>query len=416
MKNNMRRILKIRFKSVLIFVVCALISFGWNSNCDAETDTDEVVYDDGDLVEVKRKEYGLIARDVAEVKVGSEPDFWEVYIRHKKENKVREVRLTKRICKRKRNYKTYIVANNVKDFFPKTYGSILVDKKNRVLFTGITSCYYFVNHNSSKQCDKAFHREHPYLNKVVEKNVTKTWGDNNMFAYVKNNKLHITGEIISYLTGKDECYQCDTVQTFFEGQGNNIKQVICGENYVTGCNIFVLMKDGSVWGIGRNNRKLISPSEQKKYSEFVKIIDSGVKQIAASTDNVAIVKEDNSLWVWGRIFKSKKKIYSATPQKVANNVEEVALSEVRQGESWPLCSILAFLKENHKAYGIGYNQGYAFTERYKKGWHSKPVLLMKNVKHVYVTYGSTLMLNQKNELYWSGEQGWYSGYYWIREK
>ena len=66
--------------------------------------------------------------------------------------------------------------------------------------------------------------------------------------------------------------------------------------YVTGCNIFVLMKDGSVWGIGRNNRKLISSSKKKKYSQFVKIMDGGVKQIAACTDHVLVVKKDNTLW------------------------------------------------------------------------------------------------------------------------
>lgn len=152
-----------------------------------------------------------------------------------------------------------------------------------------------------------------------------------MFAYVKNNKLFITGGIMGELVGKGEedCYKYNTVQTFFDGKGNQIKQVICGENYVTGCNIFVLMKDGSVWGIGRNNRKLISASKKKKYSQFVKIMDGGVKQIAACTDHVLVVKKDNTLWGWGRTFKSLKKKYSATPRKLANNIKEVAVSETR---------------------------------------------------------------------------------------
>lgn len=370
--------------------------------------SDEVIYNSGDgQVDVCRKKYGLIAKNVTEVKVASEPDFWELLIRQKK--KVKEVILCEKVNRGK--YKTYTVSTKCKKFHPLLDGGIIVDNKNRVLFTGICTCGYFVKHTSKKQCDKAYNRKHPYINKVVETNVEKTWGDNNMFAYVKNNNLYITGEIIGSLLGKagEDCYKYDTVQTYFEGKGNQIKQVICGENFM-GCNIFVLMKDGSVWGIGKNNRKLISSSKQKNYGDFVKIIDSGVKQIAASTDNVAIVKEDNTLWTWGRTTKSKKKRYSATPQKIANNVKEVAVSEVRQGEFLPLRSIIVYLKKNHKAYGIGYNQGYAFTDRYKKGWHSTPVFLMKNVKHVYASYGSTLMLNRKNELYWSGEQGWHGGY------
>lgn len=374
---------------------------------------DEVIFDNGDgYVYVNRKKYGLIAKNVTEVKVASKPDFWELLIRQKR--KVKEVILCEKV--NSRNYKTYTVSTNCKKFYPQVEGGIIVDNKNRVLFTGICTCGYFVNHTSKKQCDKAYNREHPYIDKVVETDVQNTWGDNRMFAYVKNNNLYITGDIIGSLFGKagEDCYKYDTVQTYFEGKGDQIKQVVCGENFME-CNIFVLMEDGSVWGIGNNNRKLISASNTKKYMDFVKIIDSGVKQIAASTDNVAIVKDDNTLWTWGRTTKSEKKKYSATPQKIANNVKEVAVSEVRQRELSTFRSIIVYLKKNHKAYGIGYNQGYAFTDRYKKGWHSTPVFLMKNVKHVYASYGSTLMLNRENELYWSGKQGWHAGYVAIKK-
>lgn len=305
----------------------------------------------------------------------------------------------------------YTVADNCKNIYPQIDGNITVDKDNRVLFTGICTCGFFVKHTSKKQCDKAYNQKHPYIDQVVETDVEKSWGDNEMFAYVKNNTLHITGLIIGLLMGKGgECYKYDTVQTYFEGRGDQIKQVVCCMDFATKCNIFVLMQDGSVWGIGRNNRKLISASKKKNYSKFVKIIDGGVKQIAACANNVAVVKKDNTLWIWGRTVKSKKKKYSATPKKIANNVKEAALS-IAGGT--PLRSIIVYLKKNNKAYGIGYNYnnggGYAFTNRYKKGLNSKPVLLMKNVKHVYAAYASTLMLTRNNKLYWSGMQGWYGG-------
>ena len=311
----------------------------------------------------------------------------------------------------------YTVAANCKNIYPQIDGNITVDTNNRVLFTGICTCGFFVKHTSKKQCKEAYNQKHPYIDQVVETDVEKSWGNNNMFAYVKNNTLYITGSIMGKLVRKtgDGCYKYDTVRAFFEGRGNQVQQVVCCQDFASGCNIFVLMQDGSVWGIGRNNRKLISNSKKKNYPQFVKIIDGGVKQIAACINNVAVVKKNNTLWIWGRTIQSKKKKYSATPRKIAANVKEVAVSTA---ESMPIRSIIVYLKKNHKAYGIGNNyngQGYAFTNRYKKGWHSKPVLLMKNVKHVYAATDSTLMLTRKNNLYWSGAQGWYLGCYNIKE-
>ena len=320
-------------------------------------------FDNGEEKSVWCTRYDLIAKNVKKVYIGSEPDFWELYIQQK--NKISEVQLTE---KKHGKYGIYTISKKYKNVFPQIDGNLAIDKKNNVLFSGITTCGFFVNHVSKKQCNKAYHLKHPYNDIIVETNVKKAWGNNNMFAYVKNNKLFITGGIMGELVGKGEedCYKYNTVQTFFDGKGNQIKQVICGENYVTGCNIFVLMKDGSVWGIGRNNRKLISASKKKKYS--------------------------------------------ATPRKLANNIKEVAVSETRIDD---FLSIIVYLTKNNKAYGLGYNYnmegGYAFTNRYKKGWNSKPVFLMKNVKHVYAAEGSTIMLKKNNSLYWSGQQAGYGG-------
>lgn len=172
------------------------------------------------------------------------------------------------------------------------------------------------------------------------------------------------------------------------------------------------MNDGSVWGIGANEHKLISNSKKKNYRSFVKIIDGGVTQIAASREQIAVVKEDNTLWIWGRDMKKSKRKYSATPKKIADNVSEVAVSTYQIYDTYP---IVVYLKKDGSAYGMGYNytdknEGFAvFTDKYKKGWNRKPVLLMKNVKHVYAATNATLMLTNKKELYWTGSQGWYGG-------
>ena len=369
-------------------------------------DPAEYIWIADDQKEIRRTKYGLIAKNVSEVYIGVQPSFWQVYIRQKE--KVKEVRLTE---KKRGKYEKYTVAVNCKNIYPQLDGNITVDTNNRVLFTGIYTCDFFVKHTSKKECKEAYNQKHPYIDQVVETDVEKSWGNNNMFAYVKNNTLYITGGIMGELVGKggEDCYKYDTVRTYFEGRGNQVQQVVCCEDFALKCNIFVLMQDGSVWGIGRNNRKLISNSKKKNYPRFVKIIDGGVKQIAACINNVAVVKKNNTLWTWGRTLQSKKKRYSATPRKIASNVKEVAVSTAG---SMPIRSIIVYLKKNNKAYGIGYNYGGGgapFTNRYKDDWHSKPVLLMKNVKHVYAATASTLMLTKKNKLYWSGTQSWYGG-------
>ncbi|MCI5495931.1 MAG: hypothetical protein MR407_06305 [Roseburia sp.] len=371
----------------------------------------ETWFADGEHLSVARRRYGLIAKNVDEVRLNSDSDFFEVYIRQN--NKFKEVQLTE---KKGKKYKMGTVAVNAKVSYPTDNGDITVDAQNRVLFTGFTTCDYWAKHTSKKQCEKAGRWAHPYIDKVMETDVANTWSGNDMFAYCKNNdnRLYITGPIIASLTGHTDeyCYKYDTVKTYFEGSADQIKQVVC---YATGggrSSIFVLMNDGSVWGIGANEHKLISNSKKKNYRSFVKIIDGGVTQIAASRDQIAVVKEDNTLWIWGRDMKKSKRKYSATPKKIADNVSEVAVSTYQIYDRYP---IVVYLKKDGSAYGMGYNytdknEGFAvFTDKYKKGWNRKPVLLMKNVKHVYAATNATLMLTNKKELYWTGSQGWYGG-------
>lgn len=106
-----------------------------------------------------------------------------------------------------------------------------------------------------------------------------------MFAYVKNNTLYVTGIAATPYNPstpdheEPACYEYDTVRQFFQGGANGIRDVVCGEDCgAYGNNIFVLMKDGSVWGMGSNRGKLISNNQKRYYEDFVKIIPRGVKK------------------------------------------------------------------------------------------------------------------------------------------
>ena len=85
------------------------------------------------------------------------------------------------------------------------------------------------------------------------------------------------------------------------------------------------MKDGSVWGRGSNENKLISDSSEKYYKKFVEIVPCGVKAIAATGENVGMLKKDGTLWLWGEKTENKKVTRSTAPYQIADNVKEFSL-------------------------------------------------------------------------------------------
>jgi alpha-tubulin suppressor-like RCC1 family protein len=202
--------------------------------------------------------------------------------------------------------------------------------------------------------------------------------------------------------GANECYLATSKQTFFRGRADQVEQVVSGGN-----NIFVLMKDGSVWGRGDNRRNFISKTSTKYYKDFVRIVPSGVKSIAATTLNVGMLKTDGTLWLWGEKTGKKKVTYTNKPYKVANKVKEFALgTDYNNVKAKTSRTMLILLKTNNTAYGWGSNDCYALTSKYKKGWINKPVKLRANIKHVYAGDGTSLLLDNKDRLYMAGTQ-WY---------
>ena len=377
----------------------------------------EKVYTWDDTMWVTRKKFGLIAKDVNSVKLGGWHSNWNVFITRKGKNIVQEVNLFNKKRKGRINYKLNIVSHTVKGYYPMLERIVTLDKKNRLLVTGYDNCYTFENHTSEKECKARQNKR--VVNKIVQRdiNVKRCWHDSDMFAYVKNNTLYVTGMVaqpyVPSLEEELECYQYDTVRQFFQGKADNIRDVVCGEdNGVYGNNIFVLMNDGSVWGMGNNREKLISNNKKKYYEDFVQIISKGVKKIAASAENVAVIKENNALYVWGHTMKSsssKKYKNSATPRKIAKNVKDVAVSGYCD-------TTLIYLKKNGVAYGMGMNRGYALTDKYKSGWHSKPVKLMKNVKQVCSACKATFLLKKNKELYWTGTDECSPNFGWVAKK
>lgn len=71
----------------------------------------------------------------------------------------------------------------------------------------------------------------------------KCWCDSDMFAYVKNNKLYLTGSDAASLDDY-ECYKGETVKTFFEGKGINM---IAANTK----NVAMIKKNKVAYGLGK---------------------------------------------------------------------------------------------------------------------------------------------------------------------
>lgn len=362
--------------------------------------SDETVY-------ATREKFGLLATEVKDFKMMGGT---LLLTRKDKKNTVYHVDLLKKTKNKKICYKAYKVTDRAKEFYPiKGTAMFYRNKKNEICYTGVGTCHLMFPHKSAKTCKTEY--IHQVRDRVVLKDVTKCWSDSDMFAYVKDNNLYITGWALTFDTRdgqhSQECYQRENVRCFFEGKGNQVKQVVCGNDmdYM----IFVLLKDGSVWGIGDNSRHLITDTDTKTHMEFVKVEQKGIKQIEVADNKVVFLKKDNTLWVRGRGFRKNDK-FSYQLRKIDTDVKEVCV---------PRKDRILYVKKDGVAYGMGLSESvsFDFTDRYsnpyKDVWINKPVKLMKNVKHVYGGYYAlTIFMTGDNKLYWTGRQGITYPYWW----
>lgn len=408
-----------------LFGVCMLIAgmgvwkeakamdYSWYNKTDKNEYAECISDGEGgeDVIQnVLRTSFGKLATNVDDFYIGSDMRYNSIFIQNLGKKEVWQAALSKKkkACSNKVFYTSYLAGKNMNGYYPYSYcQAFSLDQKGRLLFSGYDTCFLMFQHKKSRQCKDS----KKYRGKMVDKNVKKCWSDEGMFAYVKDNRLYIAGEVLKQ---QRRCRDYETQQSFFEGKGDQIEEVISGNG---GClverqslsegpswwgNIYVRMKDGSMWGMGNNTRKTISDREEDYISEFQMIIPSGVKQISANAQNAAAVKKDGSLWVWGRDIKSGTKKYSAKPEKIAENVRQAVLTNTNSGSLTLPKSVILYVKRDGKAYGRGSNYNFMLSNRYKSRWQGAPVFLMENVKKIGGCTGISVILTNKNELYWSG--------------
>lgn len=358
---------------------------------------DDPLAEDAPQWSIYRTDFGLVAKNVKKVWASANAD--RVFVSTKK-NEIREIDFSHRKKRGEILYKTSLVSKTGENMCsnPSDVCCYFKNKAGDVFYSGYSKCYSVWKHRSEAECRKTYGTV--VKHQKILSNVKKCWSGAGMFAYVQDNSLKI---IWSWRVTEHhvDCYERkQTADTYFKGQGDNIREVVCtGVDSKLWC-IFVLMNDGSVWGKG-NNRKMLNSESQDFSEEFVKIIPGGVKKIRACEDRVAVIKDDKTLWMWGKGMKTENEPYLLKPVKVADGVKDISIG--REGEYM----YMLVLKTNHAAYGMGRGDcDNVFTKNHTKKWYAKPVKLMENVKKVYTfgaDGGASLILTRNNELYWMGE-------------
>lgn len=317
----------------------------------------------------ERKRFGVLATNVQDVKTGINHGFRQtsIFVSQKK-GRYRIIDFSKKRDKKYSiRYKNALIGTNMTDFVPIS--------ASRGIYRNETGT---IKENGEGM-------KEPLVPSKDRNKIEKYWGNNWMLAYVSDNVL----KIIYSDEGK--------VRKYFQGETGKIKKVVAG-NFHSPRSVFVLMEDGSVWGMGNNEYHLISDASKKKYTKFQKIVSGGVMDISATWVNVAVLKEDKSLWVWGK-YRSGKKKCSVVPQKIDDNVKNFDLSYNNGYDPVP---ILAYVNESGEAYGWGSNDDWSMSDSYKSGWLGKPVKLKDNISRVFLAEQMMLLLGKNKTLYWSG--------------
>lgn len=381
-----------------------------NAFCCKVNNNEYMEYDDYEQQwNIYRTVPGLVAKNVTNVWTCNDDD--KVFLSCKK-NEIREIDFSHWTGKGNIAYKSSFVDGEAKEVFSMGSRKLLIrNERGELYYTGYGKCDVFWKHNTKEDCnsDKKLWKKVKVLD-----GVRKCWSSQSIFAYVKDNALHIVGYNVEAEGKLAECWERNEQEKIcFQGAGEKVEEVIVSESEVfTDSCIFVRMKDGSVWAMGKNKHKMFGDQKKEYVNDFEKIISKDVIRMGVCEDRVAVLKKDQSLWMWGRDMKKSNGKCLAKPYKVADAVKEFTING-----SGNYCHML-ILKTNGTAYGLGGKRYVKVFTGKKAKWYTKPVKIMDQVKHIYsggtiYTGGgaNTFLLTKKKELYWMGKISCYRPFY-----
>eukprot|EP01080_Neovahlkampfia_damariscottae_P011943 gene11943-5344_t len=129
---------------------------------------------------------------------------------------------------------------------------------------------------------------------------------------------------------------------------------------------------------------------------------SDVKKIAVAGSRVIVIKNDNTIYGWGRnlggvLCNATSSSQIKTPGKIVTiqNISDVSL-----GGTFSL-----LLHQNGTAYGCGYNSNYEFTAAYLATLHTSPVFIVDNIQKISAGYSFSMFLHINGSLLTVGSNG-----------
>ncbi|MDO5397419.1 MAG: hypothetical protein Q4G33_05765 [bacterium] len=166
-------------------------------------------------------------------------------------------------------------------------------------------------------------------------------------------------------------------------EGTKFKSVSCGEGYC-----MAITEEGNLWGWGKNSEGQLtgSPSQELKFPQPV-LADLKVKQIECGYGSMTMaVLENGELWEWGKDIVTNE---NTVPHMVMDGVSKVETS---------LYQILV-LKNDGTVWNWGRTDGNKYTAK-----SAEPVLIMDNARDISAGLVNNLVIKNGNTL-WSWGDG-----------
>lgn len=193
---------------------------------------------------------------------------------------------------------------------------------------------------------------------------------------------------------------------------DNVVSVSCGGSSVSSPFTAALKSDGSLWTWGANDRGQLGTGIPKDSNVPVKILDN-VASVECGVFNMAVIKTDGSLWMWGDNYYgqlgngingnlnwSPNAVVQAVPVKVLDNVKAVSIG-------W---GQIAVIKNDNSLWTWGDN----FYGQLGNGYYGDringevtdsliPIKIMDDVAQVSCGYSHTAVIKKDGSLWMWGD-------------
>ena len=280
--------------------------------------------------------------------------------------------------------------DNIKDIFPSGYCCFILKNDGTVWACG----YNYQGNLGLGNRNTAY-----TVTKVNIDNVKQiSCGDSHTFILKNDGSLWSSGFNHRGQLGLGDTTNRTTFTQVTTNINNDVKEVICGNGHT-----FILKNDGSIWSCGYNNYGQLglgNTTQKYTFTQVTTNINNDVKEVVCGNYCTFILKNDCSVWACGQNNVGQlglgNQINRSTFTKVTTNIN----NDVKQvAGGWYHTFII---KNDGNVWSCGYNNNgqlsLPISNKYRTFTKSK----MNDIKKVYVADSGVYVLNNNNEVYYTG--------------